>query len=172
MWRYFPKINLEALIELTKKRNNKDEPSTFYDIRKRWGNHRKSIKNRMKKLVNSGRVSAANSISDEDLNSQGASCSTSGCSSSKSSANSSIMDKDNKFILNFATESNEKNRKIEKHIFGSLGRLRKSRTSLCLDELQTPKKKIIVSNDVNFQKELKKELIKRNGSINDKVNIL
>lgn len=170
MWKYFARINIDALVDITKRKRtdadhhrNKDEPTAFADIRKRWGNHRKSIKNRMKKFYtkddqSSGGFSSSckkdspsaaassaaavnrcsSSLSDDDLGSQGASCSTT--SSSDSGRSTDLTSFEKGFVMNEI----DKYRKGEKHIFGSLGRLRKSRTSLCLEEM-SPKKKLIVS---------------------------
>lgn len=80
----------------------------------------------------------SSSLSDDDLGSQGASCSTASSSDSGRSADLTSFEKG--FVMNEI----DKYRKGEKHIFGSLGRLRKSRTSLCLEEM-SPKKKLVMS---------------------------
>lgn len=210
MWRYFSKINIDALVEITKRRcaisgsensisgnggsgsSSKDEAPThtFADIRKRWGNHRKSIKNRMKKFyakdssatsVTSKDNRCCSSLSDDDLGSQAASCSTASSESTRSAMEHFPGEKES-FVLK---EIDKKYRKGEKHIFGSLGRLRKSRTSLCLEEI-SPRKKLAAASSAtsttssssctttddgkgstkkpDFQNELRKEMKRRCAS--------
>lgn len=174
MWRYFSKLNIDALVEITKRKkeqSSKDEQTTFADIRKRWGNHRKSIKNRMKRFYAkepSKDMLAAKrcSLSDDDLGSQAASCSTTASGSTRSSLENNF--EKGSFVMNEI----EKYRKGEKHIFGSLGRLRKSRTSLCLEEM-LPKKKTgkPIESNVHFQQELRKEMMNKRSAIEDKIKV-
>lgn len=155
LWRYFSKINIDALAEIRRWRkehqqqNSKDEhPTTvtaaFSDIRKRFGQHRKSIKNRMKKLYNRSNScddhhdvvhmhSNGNNVID-DLGSQGASGSSASDSSDKP-----IESK----IRRSATAKNEGGyfNKRDRYLFGSM--LKKSRTSLCLDDGAQRKKFIV-----------------------------
>lgn len=190
MWKYFSKINIDALVEITKRKRSvdgniaKDETTAFSDIRKRWGNHRKSIKNRMRKFyakdsltssLSSGKdvhvvgaIRCSSSLSDDDLGSQGASCSTTSSTTTDSSRSADLS-----FEKGFVMNEIDKYRKGEKHIFGSLGRLRKSKTSLCLEEL-SPRKKIVVASSTassassstskkqpEFQHELKQKVNRR-----------
>lgn len=200
MWRYFSKINIDALVEITKRRrataseNNinsggdKDDTTThtFADIRKRWGNHRKSIKNRMKRFYAKDATIAkenrcCSSLSDDDLGSQAASCSTASTDSTRSMTEHFTDEMGS--ILN---EIDKKYRKKENNIFGSLGRLRKSRTSLCVEEV-SPRKKVAASlsttsstsSSVNtngkikqpdFQNELRKEMKRRCASDSKVIN--
>lgn len=163
MWRYFSKINIDALVEITKWKKEKDDGTTFSDIRKRWGNHRKSIKNRMKKFYSKDSTAKSvpnpNCCSDDDLGSQAASCSTS--ASIRSSEESPEKSENN--VNGFAVANGGKHRsKGERNLFGSLGRLRKSRTSLFMDEV-APRKKILISYGSDFRDELKSEVIRRCG---------
>lgn len=162
MWRYFSKINIDALVEITKWKKEKDDGTTFSDIRKRWGNHRKSIKNRMKKFYSKDStakpVTNGNCCSDDDLGSQAASCST---STSIQSSEGSSPEKSEKNLHSFDVPDSGKHRtKGERNLFGSLGRLRKSRTSLFLDEV-APRKKILISYGSDFRDELKSEVARR-----------
>lgn len=161
MWRYFSKINIDALVEITKWKKEKDDGTTFSDIRKRWGNHRKSIKNRMKKFYSKDStvktVTNANCCSDDDLGSQAASCST-----STSIRSSEGTPEKNENCLNSlgVADTGKPRSKGERNLFGSLGRLRKSRTSLFLDEV-APRKKILISYGSDFRDELKSEVARR-----------
>lgn len=159
MWRYFSKINIDALVEITKWKKEKDDGTTFSDIRKRWGNHRKSIKNRMKKFYSKDsavKPATGNCCSDDDLGSQAASCSTS--TSIRSSEGSPEKSEVN--ANSFEVADGRKHRsKGDRNLFGSLGRLRKSRTSLFLDE--APRKKILISYGSDFRDELKTEVARR-----------
>ncbi|KAJ6637693.1 FYVE, RhoGEF and PH domain-containing protein 5 [Pseudolycoriella hygida] len=162
MWRYFSKINIDALVEITKwKKEKVDDGITFSDIRKRWGNHRKSIKNRMKKFYSkettTKTVTNGNCCSDDDLGSQEASCSTS--TSIRSSEGSPEKSETNANSLE-VTDSGKHRSKGDRNLFGSLGRLRKSRTSLFLDEV-APRKKILISCGSDFRDELKSEMARR-----------
>lgn len=164
MWRYFQKLNIDNLVDMAKKKKDqKDEtPSSFSDIRKKWGNHRKSIKNRMRKFYakdskDKDRNSCA--FSDDELANPEASCSTS------DSARSSELEAENNDIFVMCSDQ-EKSKKADRHFFGSLGRLKKSRTSIIMEDV-LPKKKVHVGgNGVEFQKELKMEINRR---CNDKV---
>lgn len=170
LWRYFSKINIEALVEITRwKRENRNEENTttFSDIRKRFGHHRKSIKNRMRKFYNrnGGGSLDDDSVdcekcpngSNEDLGSQGASCSSDGGRSSS---------ENNSEKGSFVMSRVEAFRKRDRHLFGSIGLLKKSRTSACLDDAG-PRKKVIVATKTHFPQEIKK---KCNKSLFEKVN--
>lgn len=155
LWRYFSKINIETLVEITRwKKENKDEHSNaFSDIRKRFGHHRKSIKNRMKKFYNrsdTDRCEKCPNDSNEDLGSQGASCSSASDSGGRSSSENNS--EKGSFVMNRV----EAFRKRDRHLFGSIGLLKKSRTPASLEEV-TPRKKIIVAAKTNFPQELKKK---------------
>lgn len=98
-------------------------------------------------------VANGNCCSDDDLGSQAASCST------RSSEGSPEKNENN--LNSFEVTDTGKHRsKGERNLFGSLGRLRKSRTSLFLDEA-APKKKILISCGSDFRDELKSEVARR-----------
>lgn len=167
MWRYFSKINIDALVEITKWKKEKDDGTTFSDIRKRWGNHRKSIKNRMKKFYSKESTAKTETngnhcCSDDDLGSQAASCSTS--TSLRSSEDSPVKGESTatSFDATDGGDSRKHRPKGERNLFGSLGRLRKSRTSLFLDDV-APRKKILITYGSDFQNELKTEVVRRSN---------
>lgn len=165
LWRYFSKINIDALVEITRwKRESRDEnTTTFSDIRKRFGHHRKSIKNRMRRFYNrSG--STGNSLDDdsvdcdkcpngsnEDLGSQGASCSSASESGGRSSS------ENNSEKGSFVMSRVEAFRKRDRHLFGSIGLLKKSRTSACLEDAMPRKKVIVAPKSANFPQDVKKK---------------
>lgn len=153
LWRYFSKINIDALVEIArwKKEHKEDEtsnPTTFTDIRKRFGHHRKSIKNRVKKLYHrrgsdSTDSKCANINGKEDLGSAGASATCS--SASESGGKSSSENNSEKEVAGDAETSLY--RKRSRQLLGSIGLLKKSRTSLCFDDFTSRKKLIVpVSN--------------------------
>lgn len=122
--------------------------TTFSDIRKRFGHHRKSIKNRMRKFYNrngginnNGDQLCDNCPNDsnEDLGSQGASCSSTASESGGRSSSENNSEK-GLFVMNRV----EAFRKRDRHLFGSIGLLKKSRTAACLEDV-TPRKKVIVA---------------------------
>lgn len=162
MWRYFSKINIDALVDITKWKKDKDDGTTFSDIRKRWGNHRKSIKNRMKKFYSKDATvkpvvpNVNNCCSDDDLGSQAASCSTSTSIRSSEGSPEKSESKRNGFEV---VDGGKHRSKVDRNLFGSLGRLRKSRTSL-LDDV-APRKKILISYGSDFRDELKSEVVRR-----------
>lgn len=137
LWRYFSKINIDALVEITrwKREHPKDECTTsaFSDMRKRFGNHRKSLKNRMKKFYHRSNSDPNDMVENCVDETDHGSCSPTSSSGGK--------------ITPEASDVSEKGdgsqfRKRERHIFGSM--LKKSRTSLCLEE-STPRKKLIMA---------------------------
>lgn len=137
LWRYFSKINIDALVEITrwKKEHPKDECTTsaFSDIRKRFGHHRKSLKNRMKKFYHRSN-SDPNDVNENCVDhAEHGSCSPTSSSGGKTTPDANEVGE--------KTDGNQF-RKRERHIFGSM--LKKSRTSLCLDE-STPRKKLITA---------------------------
>lgn len=137
LWRYFSKINIDALVEITrwKKEHPKDECTTsaFSDIRKRFGHHRKSLKNRMKKFYHRSNSEPNDGVENCADETEHGSCSPTSSSGGKTTPE-----------INGGGEKTDGSqfRKRERHIFGSM--LRKSRTSLCLDE-SAPRKKLIVA---------------------------
>lgn len=213
MWRYFSsRLNIDALVEIARRQRRptaaatdpdlsstasaerKHDAAAFVaDIRKRWGNHRKSIKNRMRRFY--GRDAAAakhlrSATSDDDLGSQAASCSTSSSANSDTSFGRahhhhqdrrSVGDDDDEEEdgeeddgepSSFVLGEIEKYRRGEKHIFGSLGRLRKPRAKLCLDDVKRPTAGLVAvhhqhnkrsEDDCDFQQELKLEVNRRLG---------
>lgn len=88
--------------------------------------------------------------SNEDLGSQGASCSSASDSGGRSSSENSS--EKGSFVMSRV----EAFRKRDRHtrIFGSL--LKKSRTTVCIDEA-APKKKLLAPENINFQAEMKKK---------------
>lgn len=198
MWRYFSRINIDALVEIARRRRptaaatdpdlsstassaeRKHDTAAFVaDIRKRWGNHRKSIKNRMKRFYgreNTNKHFENKATSDDDLGSQAASCSTSSANSDTSFGRlhhqdrRSVGDHDDddeeevEETSSFVLGEIEKYRRGEKHIFGSLGRLRKPRPNLCLDDVVHKVHKQMRSEEkCDFQQELKLEVNRRCG---------
>lgn len=139
LWRYFSKINIDALTDMTRWRRDtqtKDETSTFSDIRKRFGHHRKSIKNKMKKLYTRSHSDSIDAIDDsskvDGRQPQHATCSpTSSSDGGKSSPEANQNATDEQF------------RKRDRHLFGSM--LKKSRTSFCFED-SAPKKKLIMAS--------------------------
>lgn len=100
-------------------------------MRKRFGQHRKSLKNRMKKLYNRGYDEAAHKQNEIDPHNNGF-----GASSSSSGEKIHRIDNNMK---NGNDES--ANNKKDKHVFYSM--LKKSRTSLSFDD--APRKRIIMA---------------------------
>lgn len=175
MWRYFSKINIDTLVDIARwkkeqqqqshhhHQNGKDDSTnttTFADLRKRFGQHRKSIKNRMKKLYNrsnscemhevhhAGKQMTLNGNGNgidikchahhRGSSGSGGSRDTSGTSTSTSGSNS--MDKMN--ACNGTTKTDGLSayfNKRDRHLFSSM--LKKSRTSLTFDDMA--RKKII-----------------------------
>lgn len=155
MWRYFSKINIDTLVEITRWKkeqqqqqqhqiqNGKDETSTtFADLRKRFGQHRKSIKNRVKKLYN-----RSNSCDDHDkvhVHSNGNGIDINNhlnghChNASGSTACDSSADKIGQIHAKHEGFSAYFNKR-DRHLFSSM--LKKSRTSLTFDD--AARKKII-----------------------------
>lgn len=161
MWRYFPKINFDSLIEFARQGRNKPKDIEFYeepnqstafsDMRKKLGNHRRSIKNKMRKMYSREERIKTRNLSSDDI---------------KISPSTSISQNSNR--ISYTSSENESEKMIaavklpkrERKLFGSLGRLRKPRTSICLDD-SMPKKKVLVTPSNDFQIELKKEISRR-----------
>lgn len=129
---------------------NSTTSSSFSEMRRKWGSHRKSIKNRVKKMyTKSGESPAKKEVS-------------------KSCELPVIEDADRvlPFFNNCLT-------KRDKTLFGSLSRLRKSRTSICIEEIGPKQKNFFAQNhhrmtnrkvsENPFQKELQREMDKRVG---------
>lgn len=117
-----------------RRENSKDELSTFSEIRKRFGYHRKSLKNRVKKLYTRSNSDSIEVIEENIIGEQNAFTSPASSSEGKQT---------------LETKDSEHFRKREKHLFGSM--LKKSRTSFCFDDV-TPKRKIIVALGNGFKK--------------------
>lgn len=143
LWRYFSKINIDTLVEITRwkkeqqqqqQQNGKDDGSTtFADLRKRFGQHRKSIKNRVKKLYNRN-----NGCEEHDkLNEHPKGNFLNGHESSGSSSydNADKVNRLGSKNEGFSAYFNKRDR----HLFSSM--LKKSRTSLTFDD--AARKKII-----------------------------
>lgn len=205
MWRYFSRINIDALVEIARRRrptaaatdpdlsssastDRKHDTAAFVaDIRKRLGNHRKSIKNRMKRFY--GRDQKQHTMetatSDDDLGSQAASCSTSSANSDTSfgrlaqdrrsvgGCDDDVEEEEEEGPSSFVLSEIEKYRRGEKHIFGSLGRLRKPRPALCVESAVKRaagvRHKKRSGEDGDFQQELKLEVNRRCGGAGLKV---
>lgn len=139
IWRYFSKLNVDALVEITRWRrereNSKDEPSAFSEIRKRFGHHRKSLKNRVKKLYTRSNSDPIEVIQEN-------------VAGDKHDASSPASSSEGKPAPSVAMDGGQF-RKRERHLFGSM--LKKSRTSFCLDDV-TPKRRIIVALGNGFKK--------------------
>lgn len=136
LWRYFSKINIDTLIEAARWKkehtvDNVDNSTTFADMRKRFGQHRKSLKNRMKKLYNRGYDEQTHTKSNEIDPHNG-----SGASSSSSGEKIHRIDNNN-----MKTGNDDSANKKDKHLFYSM--LKKSRTSLSFDD--APRKRIIMA---------------------------
>lgn len=143
LWRYFSKINIDTLVEISRwkkeqRQNGKDEASTtFADLRKRFGQHRKSIKNRMKKFYSRNsceedidKVHVQSHENGNDINLHGHDA----CGSSSSESTEKvhrIAPKHEGLSAYF--------NKRDRHLFSSM--LKKSRTSLTFDDLS--RKKIV-----------------------------
>lgn len=143
LWRYFSKINIDTLVEISRWKkeqrhtNDKDEATTtFSDLRKRFGQHRKSIKNRMKKFYSRNSCdedidtmhtqSNGNDIKINNLNGHDA-C---GSSSSKSTDKVHRIGPKHEGLSAYFN-------KRDRHLFSSM--LKKSRTSLTFDDLSRKK---------------------------------
>lgn len=147
LWRYFSKINIDALVDITrrKKEHKEDDssgPSTFSDIRKRFGHHRRSIKNRMRKFYNRHTSDASEKCpnTNGDLGSHGASAS---CSSASDSGGKSSSENNSEKESGAEAEGNFY-RKRSRQFLGTIGLLKKSRTSLCFDDF-TSRRKLFVT---------------------------
>lgn len=145
LWRYFSKINIDTLVEISRWKkeqrhtNDKEEATTtFSDLRKRFGQHRKSIKNRMKKFYSRNSCdedidtmhtqSNDNDIKINNLNGHDA-C---GSSSSESTEKVHRIGPKHEGLSAYFN-------KRDRHLFSSM--LKKSRTSLTFDDLS--RKKIV-----------------------------
>lgn len=146
MWRYFSKINIDTLVDIARwkkeqQQHGKDDTTTtFGDLRKRFGQHRKSIKNRMKKLYNRNgscevdhdKMHTNGNGNGIEINHMNGHHDTSGTSSSDST------DKVNRCASKSEGLSAYFNKR-DRHLFSSM--LKKSRTSLTFDDAS--RKKII-----------------------------
>lgn len=154
LWRYFSKINIDTLVEMARwkkeqqqHQNGKEDTSTtFGDLRKRFGQHRKSIKNRMKKLYN--RSSSCDADHDHKipsihLNGNGKDNTHHQHSNGHDTSGSSTSDSADKINRCHPSTKSEGLsayfNKRDRHLFSSM--LKKSRTSLTFDDVS--RKKII-----------------------------
>lgn len=146
LWRYFSRINIDTLVDIARWRKEQqqngskdDTTTTFGDLRKRFGQHRKSIKNRMKKLYNRNGSCEDHDKMNGNSNGNGIEINhsnghnTSGTSSSNLSA-----EKVNRAAPKSEGLSAYFNKR-DRHLFSSM--LKKSRTSLTFDDAS--RKKII-----------------------------
>lgn len=175
MWRYFSKINIDTLVDIARwkkeqqqhhhhhHQNGKDDTAnttTFADLRKRFGQHRKSIKNRMKKLYNRSNSCEMHDLHHDagkqmSLNGNGIDIknhahhrgsSSSGGSRDTSGTSTSANSMDKMPSCNGSGTTNKTdglsayfNKRTDRHLFSSM--LKKSRTSLTFDDMA--RKKII-----------------------------
>lgn len=164
MWKFVPRAKIDAFLEMTKARRKTSmtstsdgESSPFSDIRMKFGKHRKSLKNRMRKFYYRNNLKKdRNAFSDDEDSIPKTSPPSPISSTSTATSEYSLKPKVGKrhrksFVLN----EFEKYRLGEKHIFGNLTILKTS-----------PKKKVepVTSGNVNanFQAELNQEVIRRN----------
>lgn len=161
MWRYFSKINIDTLVDIARwkkehqhQQNGKDDSippntTTFADLRKRFGQHRKSIKNRMKKLYN-----RSNSCEMHDAHGKQMSLNGNGidikhhapahgsrdASGTSTSTSTSSMEKMNMSTCHGTAKNDGLSayfNKRDRHLFSSM--LKKSRTSLTFDDVARKK---------------------------------
>lgn len=167
MWRYFSKINIDTLVDIArwkkeqqhqhqngKEHDTASNTTTFADLRKRFGQHRKSIKNRMKKLYNRSNSCEMHDMHGKQLSLNGngiditshghhrdGGCGGSRDTSGTTSTSANSMDKMS--ACNGGTTKNDGLsayfNKRDRHLFSSM--LKKSRTSLTFDDMA--RKKII-----------------------------
>lgn len=143
MWRYFSKINIDTLVDIARwkkeqQQHGKDDTTTtFADLRKRFGQHRKSIKNRMKKLYNRN---GSCDVDHDKMHTNGNGIEINHMNGHDTSATSSSDSTDK---VNRCASKNEGFsayfNKRDRHLFSSM--LKKSRTSLTFDDAS--RKKII-----------------------------
>lgn len=131
LWKYFSKINIDALVEIARRRKeapslDRDETNTFADIRKRFGQHRKSIKNRVKKLYNRGNGCEERDKIPMDCNGKTASP-TRTLAAGQPKPNANVQ---SRFGLHLDAAGYFNRR--DNYLFGSM--LKKSRTSLTFDD--------------------------------------
>lgn len=145
LWRYFSKINIDTLVEITRwkkeqQQNGKeDTTTTFADLRKRFGQHRKSIKNRMKKFYNRSSSCEEHDKNQAHSNGNGANVSEmNGRGSSSGTSSTEPVEKLNRCAPKNEGFSGYFNKR-DRHLFSSM--LKKSRTSLTFDD--AARKKII-----------------------------
>lgn len=133
LWKYFSKINIDALVEIARRRKgaptlDRDESNTFADIRKRFGQHRKSIKNRVKKLYNrDGGCEEREKIPIACNNGKAASPPRTMATTAQSKPSGNAP---NRFGLHLDAAGYFNRR--DNYLFGSM--LKKSRTSLTFDD--------------------------------------
>lgn len=143
--------------------------TTFSELGRKFGNHRRSLKNHVRKLYSrdqrsTGTDTDASSTSTDNHNSD-----VSDEMYAKSMPPSACNYPSDKTVkTSFVMNEVEKYRKGEKQLFGSFGRMRKSRTSLCFDDAMA-KKQTSRKHD-KLQTELKQEIDKRKDD-DDKVRI-
>lgn len=136
--------------------NTSSSASSFTEMRRKLGSHRRSIKNRMKRMYN--RTGSRGDLLPKDV--------------TKSCELPIIKDADR--VPPFNNNNNSSSSpsagaaiatKRDRSLFGSLSRLRKSRTSVCIEDILTVKQKKPLFADKFTQKpfhlELKREMDKR-----------
>ncbi|KAL5280086.1 hypothetical protein ACFFRR_004207 [Megaselia abdita] len=163
MWKFVPRAKIDAFLEMTKARRKTSmtstsdgESSPFSDIRMRFGKHRKSLKNRMRKFYYRNNLKKdRNAFSDDEESISKTSPPSPISSASTATSENSLKPKVGKrhrksFVLNEI----EKYRLGEKHLFGNLTILKTS-----------PKKKVEQGSvNANFQAELTREVSRRSQS--------
>lgn len=146
LWRYFSKINIDTLVEISRwkkeqRQSGKDEASTtFADLRKRFGQHRKSIKNRMKKFYSRSsceedddKVHARSNVNDNAHTTGVNHLSGHDACGSSSSESTDKMHRIGPKHEGLSAYFNKRDR----HLFSSM--LKKSRTSLTFDDVSRKK---------------------------------
>uniref|UniRef100_A0A336LV16 CSON005340 protein n=1 Tax=Culicoides sonorensis TaxID=179676 RepID=A0A336LV16_CULSO len=177
LWNNLKKINVDALwLELTRKmrekadgsQNDDDDhtlPNSFREFKRKLGDQRRSLKARMQKMYHRSDSRQSSSEEKDEINSEeNVSSSAShhsnigiplpGLANTKLFAVNDNVIKDLKQIS--SNKSGSKASRLKARIgFGSLGRVKKSRTSMFFEEF-VPAKKITTNNDLQnyFKKEL------------------
>lgn len=163
MWKFVPRTKIETFLEMTKARRKTSmtstsdgENSAFSDIRMKFGKHRKSLKNRMRKFYHRNNFKKdRNAFSDDEESiSKTAPPSPISSASTATSENSLKPKVGKRHRKSFVLNEIEKYRLGEKQIFGNLTILKTS-----------PKKKVDQNKtgnmNANFQAELNKEVTRR-----------
>lgn len=189
LWQNLKRINVDALwLDLTRKMREKADSNettagsphtfeTFREIKRKLGDHRRSLKARMQKMVHRNE--------EKDVPNADSDCSSSVSQNSKNgiplpgltnaklfAVNDNVIKefKKNKSGNNIASRASKLKARIT---FGSLGRVKKSRTSMFFEEFVPAKKVTTTTNDLPNVDEFKRELMsvvcetKKEQQVND-----